>query len=72
MCDIYSGIGLDFHTVLKPSSSHVLVRNFTFENGLILGLYREVCNALVHLQLFFLKKKQKNQTNIRPIRHPDF
>lgn len=72
MCDIYSGIGLDFHTVLKPSSSHVLVRNFTFENGLILGLYREVCNALVHLQLFFLKKKQKTQTNIRPIRHPDF
>lgn len=60
MCDIYSGIGLDFYSVLVPGSSHVLIRHLTLKNGLILCLHCEVCNALVDLQ-FFLYTVRKTQ-----------
>lgn len=52
MCDIYSGVRLDFYAVLVPGPPHVLIRHLALENRLILRLHCEVCDALVDLQLF--------------------
>lgn len=60
MCDIYSGIRLDFYTILEPGSLHGLVRHLALEDRLVLCLHREVCNALVDLQ-FFLYTCRKTQ-----------
>lgn len=53
MCDVDSGVLLDFCTVLVPGSSHSLVRHLTLEHRLVLRLHCEVGNALVDLQVFF-------------------
>lgn len=66
MCDIYSGIWLDFYTVLVPGSSHVLIGHLTLENCLILRLHCEVCNALVNLQSFLctVRKTQGHRLTV--------
>lgn len=64
MCDIYSGIGLDFYTVLVPGPPHGLIRHLTLKHRLILRLHREVCNALVDLQVFLYRKKHKLRLQI--------
>lgn len=52
MRNIDSAVSLDLHAILVPCSSHVLVRHLALEHGLILGLHREVGDALVDLQFF--------------------
>lgn len=58
MRDIYPGVGLDLHTILEPGSPHVLIRHLALENRLVLRLHREVCDALVDLQLFLCTGRQ--------------
>lgn len=63
MSDIYSGTRLDFYAVLVPGSPHVLIGHLALKQCLILRLHREVCDALVDLQVFLCtveKTKQKN------------
>lgn len=51
--DVYPGVRFDFCTVLVPGSPDVLVRHLALKERLILGLHREVGDALVDLQLLF-------------------
>lgn len=63
MGDIYSGVRLDFYTILVPGSSNVLIRHLTLKHGLILCLHCEVCDALVDLQ-FFLYTVRETEVQI--------
>lgn len=63
MGDIYSAVRLDFHTILVPGSSYVLVWHLALKNCLILCLHREVCDTLVDLQLFLYTARKTDVQN---------
>lgn len=59
MSDVYPSVGLDLGAVLVPGSPDVLVRHLALKERLVLGLHREVGDALVDLQLFFYTSRRK-------------
>lgn len=71
--DVYPRVRFDFCTVLVPGSPDVLFRHLALKESLILGLHREVGDALVDLQLLLYtvrtmedRGKEKNPgTNAR-------
>ena len=65
MCDIYSGVGLDFDTILVPGSPHVLIRHLALKHGLILRLHCEVCDALDDLQVFLYTGRKNARSDGR-------